>query len=119
VSSPIFTAIPPKTAKNLFAANSRWALGDSRRRGQTLYHTIFSAGAWIGTFLTIFYSWPLVVVVLVAGNVPMAWREGKANVAGILAQLSAQRGKPVSWYQVAQVVDGALRARLLGAIRPE
>ena len=41
------------------------------------------------------------------------WKDGKANVAGILAPLSAQRGKPVPWYQVAQAVDGALRARLV------
>jgi hypothetical protein len=34
-------------------------------------------------------------------------------VAGILAQLSAQRGRPVPWYQVQQAVDGALRARLV------
>ena len=39
--------------------------------------------------------------------------DGKASVSGILAQLSAQRGKPVAWYQVAQAVDGALRARLV------
>src|SRR5205085_314560 len=45
--------------------------------------------------------------------VPAAWKESKASVAGILAQLSAQRGKPVPWYQVQQAVDGAIRARLV------
>jgi hypothetical protein len=47
------------------------------------------------------------------GTVPVAWKDGKATVAGILAQLSVQRGKPVPWYQVQQAVDGAIRARLV------
>ena len=34
-------------------------------------------------------------------------------MSGILAQLSAQRGKPVPWFQIQQAVDGALRARLV------
>ena len=50
---------------------------------------------------------------ILQANVSAAWKDGKANVAGILAQLSVQRGKPVPWYQVAQAVDGALRARLV------
>jgi hypothetical protein len=37
----------------------------------------------------------------------------QANVSGILAQLSAQRGKQVPWFQIQQAVDGALRARLV------
>ncbi|MHB8522736.1 MAG: DUF499 domain-containing protein [Limisphaerales bacterium] len=56
---------------------------------------------------------PIVAAAILQANVPAAWKDGKANVAGILAQLSAQRGKPVPWYQVAQAVDGALRARLV------
>jgi hypothetical protein len=56
---------------------------------------------------------PIVAAAVLQANVAGAWKDGKANVAGILAQLSAQRGKPVPWYQVAQAVDGALRARLV------
>jgi hypothetical protein len=55
----------------------------------------------------------VVAAAILEANVPAAWKGGKANVAGILAQLSAQRGRPVPWYQVAQAVDGALRARLV------
>jgi len=56
---------------------------------------------------------PLVAAAILQANVPAAWKDGKASVAGILAQLTVQRGKPVPWYQVAQAVDGALRARLV------
>jgi len=55
----------------------------------------------------------IVAAAILQANVAPAWKDGKANVAGVLAQLSAQRGKPVPWYQVAQAVDGALRARLV------
>jgi len=56
---------------------------------------------------------PIVTAAILEANVPMAWKGGKANVSGILAQISVQRGKPVPWYQVRQAVDGALRARLV------
>lgn len=56
---------------------------------------------------------PIVTAAILEANVPVAWKDGKANVAGILAQLSVQRGKPVPWYQVQQAVDGAIRARLV------
>jgi hypothetical protein len=56
---------------------------------------------------------PIVAAAILQANVAPAWKDGKANVAGVLAQLSAQRGKPVPWYLVAQAVDGALRARLV------
>jgi len=56
---------------------------------------------------------PIVTAAILEGNIPAAWKDGKASVAGILAQLSAKRGKPVPWYQVQQAVDGALRARLV------
>jgi hypothetical protein len=46
-------------------------------------------------------------------NLPAAWKHGKASVAGILAQLSVQRGKPMPWFLVQRAVDGALRARLV------
>jgi hypothetical protein len=56
---------------------------------------------------------PIVTAAILEANVPAAWKESKASVAGILAQLSAQRGKPVPWYQVRQAVDGVIRARLV------
>lgn len=56
---------------------------------------------------------PIVAAAILEANVPAAWKDGKATVAGVLAQLSAQRGKPVPWYQVQQAVDGAIRARLV------
>jgi hypothetical protein len=56
---------------------------------------------------------PIVAAAILEANVPAAWKEKKATVAGLLAQLSQQRGKPVPWFQVQQAVDGALRARLV------
>jgi hypothetical protein len=56
---------------------------------------------------------PIVTAAILEANVPAAWKEGKATVAGILAQLSVQRGRPVPWHQVQQAVDGAIRARLV------
>src|SRR5438105_3175075 len=38
---------------------------------------------------------PIVAAAILEANVPAAWKEGKATVAGVLSQLSAQRGKPV------------------------
>ncbi len=56
---------------------------------------------------------PIVAAAILEANVPPAWKAGKATVAGVLAQLSVQRGKPVPWYQIQQAVDGAIRARLV------
>jgi hypothetical protein len=56
---------------------------------------------------------PIVAAAILEANVPAAWKDGKANVSGVLAQLSVQRGKPVPWFQIQQAVDGALRARLV------
>jgi hypothetical protein len=56
---------------------------------------------------------PIVTAAILEANVPAAWKDGKATVAGILAQLSVQRGRPVPWHQVQQAVDGAIRARLV------
>ena len=36
---------------------------------------------------------PIVTAAILEGNIPAAWKESKASVAGILAQLSAQRGR--------------------------
>lgn len=56
---------------------------------------------------------PIVAAAILEGNIPAAWKDGKASVAGMLSQLSSQRGKPVPWYLLQQAVDGALRARLV------
>jgi hypothetical protein len=56
---------------------------------------------------------PIVTAAILEANVPAAWKESRASVAGILAQLSVQRGRPVPWFQVQQAVDGAIRARLV------
>lgn len=56
---------------------------------------------------------PIVAAAILEANVPAAWKDGKASVAGILAQLSAQRGRPAPWHQVQQAVDGAIRARMV------
>lgn len=50
---------------------------------------------------------------ILEGTIPDAWKNGKATVAGILAQVSAHRGVPLPWALLAQAVDGALRARLI------
>ena len=56
---------------------------------------------------------PIVAAAILEGNIPEAWKDNKATVAGMLSQLSSQRGKPVPWYLLQQAVDGALRARLV------
>lgn len=56
---------------------------------------------------------PIVAAAILEGNIPSAWKDSKATVAGMLSQLSSQRGRPVPWYQLQQAVDGALRARLV------
>lgn len=56
---------------------------------------------------------PLVAAAVLEANLPGAWKDGKASVAAILAQVSMQRGKPVPWVLVQQAVDGALRARII------
>ena len=55
----------------------------------------------------------IVAAVILEGNLPGAWRDGQATVAGILAQISTQRGRPMPWSLVQQAVDGALRARIV------
>jgi hypothetical protein len=79
----------------------------------SLFKEAIPAGVLTGTSLLLPPPDVIVAAAILEANVPVAWKGGKANVAGILAQLSAQRGKPVPWYQVQQAVDGALRARLV------
>lgn len=55
----------------------------------------------------------IVAAAILEGNISAAWKDSKATVAGILAQLSVQRGRPVPWFLVQQAVDGAIRARLV------
>jgi len=56
---------------------------------------------------------PIVAAAILEGNIPAAWKDSRATVAAMLAQLSSQRGRPVPWYLLQQAVDGALRARLV------
>jgi hypothetical protein len=79
----------------------------------SLFKEAIPAGVLTDTGLLLPPPEPIVAAAILQANVPAAWKDGKTNVAGILAQLSAQRGKPVPWYQVQQAVDGALRARLV------
>ena len=55
----------------------------------------------------------IVTAAILEANVPSAWKEGMGTVAGILAQVSVQRGRPVPWILVKDAVDGAIRARLV------
>jgi hypothetical protein len=73
----------------------------------------FPAGVLTDASLLLPPPEPIVAAAILEANVPAAWKENKATVAGLLAQLSEQRGKPVPWFQVQQAVDGALRARLV------
>ena len=56
---------------------------------------------------------PIVPAAILEGNIPTAWKEGKATAAGMLSQLSSQRGRPVPWSLLRQAIDGALRARIV------
>jgi len=56
---------------------------------------------------------PIVAAAILEANIPEAWNGDRASVAGILSQLSTQRGTPVPWPLLAQAVDGALRSRLV------
>lgn len=56
---------------------------------------------------------PIFAAAILEGNIPAAWKDSKSTVAGILSQLSLQRGRPVPWCLLQQAVDGALRARLV------
>jgi hypothetical protein len=79
----------------------------------SLFKETIPAGVLTDTSLLLPPPEPIVAAAILQANVPGAWKDSVANVAGVLAQLSAQRGRPVPWYQVAQAVDGALRARLV------
>ncbi len=56
---------------------------------------------------------PILAAGILEGTIPDAWKDGKTTVAGMLAQLSVQRGVPLPWVLLTQAVDGALRARLV------
>jgi hypothetical protein len=79
----------------------------------SLYRESIPAGVLTEAALLLPPPDPIVAAAILEGNIPAAWKENKATVAGMLAQLSSQRGKPVPWYQLQQAVDGALRARLI------
>lgn len=107
----------PKASDDVVAAAVEKAVADGDLwlvSGPTsLFREPIPAGVLTDTSLLLPPPEPVVAAAILQANVPAAWKGGKANVAGILAQLSAQRGKPVPWYLVAQAVDGALRARLV------
>jgi len=50
---------------------------------------------------------------ILEGNIQAAWKDNKATAAGMLSQLSLQRGRPVPWPLLRQAIDGALRARIV------
>jgi hypothetical protein len=82
--------------------------------GQTsLYKESIPAGVLTDMSLLLPTPEPIVAAAILEGNIPAAWKDNKATVAGMLSQLSFQRGKPVPWYLLQQAVDGALRARLV------
>jgi hypothetical protein len=56
---------------------------------------------------------PVIAAAILETNLEAAWKDGKATVAGILAQLSAQHGRPLPWNLISEAVGGALRARLV------
>lgn len=56
---------------------------------------------------------PIVPAAILEGNIPAAWKDNKATAAGMLSQLSLQRGRPVPWPLLRQAIDGALRARIV------
>jgi hypothetical protein len=79
----------------------------------SLFKETVPAGVLTDTSLLLPPPEPIVAAAILEANVPAAWKNSKATVAGLLAQLSEQKGKPVPWYQIQQAVDGALRARLV------
>ena len=107
----------PKASAEVVGASVEKAVADGDLwlvSGPTsLFKEVIPAGVLTDTGLLLPPPEPIVAAAILQANVAPAWADGKANAAGVLAQLSAQRGKPVPWYQVAQAVDGALRARLV------
>ena len=79
----------------------------------SLFKESIPAGVLTDTSMLLPPPEPIVAAAILEGNIPAAWKDSKASVAGMLSQLSSQRGKPVPWYQLQQAVDGALRARLV------
>src|SRR5271166_101004 len=64
------------------------------------------AGVLTDTSLLLQPPDPIVAAAILEANLPAAWKDGKASVAGILAQLSAQLGKAMPWFLVQRAVDG-------------
>ena len=79
----------------------------------SLFREAIPAGVLTDASLLVPPPEPIVAAAILEGNIPAAWKDNKATVAGMLSQLSSQRGKPVPWYSLQQAVDGALRARLV------
>jgi len=79
----------------------------------SLFREAIPAGVLTDASLLLPPPEPIVAAAILEGNIPAAWKDNKATVAGMLSQISSQRGKPVPWYSLQQAVDGALRARLV------
>jgi hypothetical protein len=107
----------PKASAEVVSAAIEKAVGDGDLwlvSGPTsLFKESIPAGVLTDASLLLPPPEPIVAAAILEANVPPAWKAGKATVAGVLAQMSAQRGKPVPWYQIQQAVDGAIRARLV------
>ena len=107
----------PKASSNVVSAAVEKAVAEGDLwlvSGPTsLFKEAIPAGVLTDASLLLPPPEPIVAAAILEANVPAAWKGGKANVSGMLAQLSVQRGKPVPWFQIQQAVDGALRARLV------
>lgn len=79
----------------------------------SLWKEEIPAGVLVDTGLVLPPPEPIVAAGILEGNLPAAWKDGKATVAGILAQVSSERGTPIPWHLLKAAVDGAIRARIV------
>lgn len=79
----------------------------------SLFREVIPPGVLTDISLLLAPPEPIVPAAILEGNVPAAWKESKTSAAGLLSQLSSQRGKPVPWFFLQQAIDGALRARIV------
>ena len=107
----------PKASVEVVSAAMEKAVADGELwlvSGPTsLFREAIPAGVLTDASLLLPPPEPIVAAAILEGNIPAAWKDNKATVAGMLSQLSSQRGKPVPWHSLQQAVDGALRARLV------
>ena len=107
----------PKVSADVVAAAVEKAVADGNLwlvSGPTsLFKEPLPAGILTDTAQLLPPTDPVVAAAILEANLPKAWKAGKASVAGILAQLSEAKGKPLPWVLIQVAVDGALRARLV------